>query len=147
MLPKDAQLMKKGTIRPKRVHECTESALHPRGLVIKRSQMSHNKCPDGYPKQHKWQQEPIKVCVEGQSSRPLIVILSGVAKLCQASPQYQSNGAIKWHPSVAKMAPNVNQSGHGRHILEITNSYLSRGGQLVPSVTPKPSKCHPLSPI
>ena len=89
----------------------------------KRSQMSHNKCPNGYPKQQKWQQEPSKVCVEGQSSRPLIVILSGVAKLCQASPQYQSNGAIKWHPSVAKMAPNVNQSGHGRHILEITNSY------------------------
>ena len=147
MVTKDAQLMKKGTMRPKRIRECTESALHPRALVISRSQMSHKTRPNGYPKQQKWQQKPIKVFVEGPYSRPLIVILSGVAKLCQASPQYQSNDAIKWHPSVAKMARNVNQSGHGRHILEIANSYLSRGAQLVPSVTPKPSKCHPLSPI
>jgi hypothetical protein len=147
LVTKDAQLMKKGTMRPKRVRECTESALHPRALVINRSQMSHKNRPNGYPKQQKWQQKPIKVFVEGPYSRPLIVILSGVAKLCEMSPQYQSNRIIKWHPSVAKMVPIVNPSADGRNILEITNSYLSRGGQLVPSVTPKPSKSHPLSPI
>ena len=134
-------------MRPKRVRECTESALHLRASLIKRSQMSHKKSPKGYRKQPKWQHKPSKVFVAGPYSRSLIVSLSGVAKLCQGSPKYQSNATIKWHPSDAKMVPNVNPNAHGRNILESANSYLSRGGQLVPSVTPKPSKCHAVAPI